>query len=319
MVLAYVSWRRVQERLELRWYGQSIRSLAEQVDAAFTGDRVAEAAREQFLGLSAVLSRLIWFPYGRSAPLPAQVDGLADFGVSKASVRRFRLSARGEQLFEARTLRLASERGWLTSQYEKSIARFRDEEAVLLGTDDPNEVVRPDLDPMTVAQHEPEVRSDKGDRWRWADLFFAGAYDSEFLHALELHGEQEVFGPILAESANFEPMEGGREVPSLLEYMSEVLPVGDRQADPRYFDAEAMASGEFDRQWHHHVWWPREQLFGQMARTSDRSIRPEGSLAKGAVWLAARVDTTEDLEPGAIFGAVKVPEVPSVGAAGPDF
>jgi hypothetical protein len=318
-VLVVVSWRRVQERLALRWYGQSIRQLAEQVDAAFTADRVADAAREQFLGLSAVLSRLIWYPFGKGGSIPETGVDLIEFGVNKAAVCQFGLSARGEKLFETRTVRLASERGWLTSQYEGSIQTYRSEQAVLVGSDDPATVGRPDLDPKTVAQYEAETRPEKGDRWRWADLFFDGVYDPAFLQALETHGEKEVFGPILADAANFEPIGGDAGGRSLLDFMSEVSPQGDGEADPRYFDAEHLAGGAFERAWHHRTWWPREELFDGGARSDDGSIEPVGSLARGAVWVAVRADTTEDLEPAAIFGTAAVPEREAGGQAGPEF
>lgn len=319
LVLVNVSWRRVQERLALRWYGQSIRRLAEQVDAAFTGDRVADAAREQFLGLSAVLSRLIWFPYGKSASMSDTGVDLVGFGVNKARVCQFGLSPRGENLFEARTLRLASDRGWLTSQYEGSIQSFRAEHAALAGTDDPEGVVRPDQDPQTVAHFETEARADRGNRWRWADLFFDGVYDPGLLHALETHGEKEVFGPILADAANFEPIGDSADNTSLLEFVSEVFPQGDREADPRYFDPDHLASGVFERTWRQQTWWPKEQLFHDGSRSEDRSISSVGSLARGAVWVAIRANTTEDLEPAAIFGSDAVPEVASGAASGPDF
>jgi hypothetical protein len=318
-VLVVVSWRRVQERLALRWYGQSIRQLAEQVDAAFTADRVADAAREQFLGLSAVLSRLIWYPFGKGATAPDTSIDLVEFGLSKAAVCQFGLYPRGEKLFETRAIRLASERGWLTSQYEGSIQTFRAEQAVLIGSDDPAEVVRPDQDPRSVAQFEAEARPEKGDRWRWADLFFDGVYDPAFLHSLETHGEKEVFGPILADPGNFQPIGGETGGLSLLEFMSEVAPRGDHGADPRYFDPEHLATGAFERTWHHRTWWPLEELFEGGVSESDGSIDPVGSLARGAVWVAARSDSTEDLEPSAIFGPAARPE-PALGEdEGPEF
>jgi hypothetical protein len=318
-VLVVVSWRRVQERLALRWYAQSIRQLAEQVDDAFTADRVADAAREQFLGLSAVLSRLIWYPFGKGGTAPDTSVDLVEFGVSKAAVSQFGLSPRGEKLFETRAVRLASERGWLTSQYEGSINTFRTEQALLIGSDDPAEVVRPDQDPRSVAQYEAEARPEKGDRWRWADLFFDGVYDPAFLHSLETHGEKEVFGPILADPGNFQPIGGESDGRSLIEFMSEVTPKGDYGADPRYFDSEYLASGAFERTWHHRTWWPREELFESGAGEEDGSIEPVGSLARGAVWVAARSDTTEDVEPAAIFGPDAGPESAADGAEGPEF
>jgi hypothetical protein len=163
-------------------------------------------------------------------------------------------------------------------------------------------VVRPDQDPRSVAQYEAEARPEKGDRWRWADLFFDGVYDPAFLHSLETHGEKEVFGPILADPGNFQPIGGVRDGRSLLEFMSEVTPKGDTGADPRYFDPTHLASGAFERTWRHRTWWPREDLFDDGAGADDGSIEPVGSLARGAVWVAARSDTTEDLEPAAIFG-----------------
>jgi hypothetical protein len=318
-VLVVVSWRRVQERLALRWYGQSIRQLAEQVDAAFTADRVADAAREQFLGLSAVLSRLIWYPFGKGEAAPDTGVDLVEFGVSKAAVSQFGLSPRGEKLFETRAVRLASERGWLTSQYEGSIHTFRTEQALLVGSVDPTEVVRPDQDPTSVAQYEAEARPQKGDRWRWADLFFDGAYDPAFLHSLETHGEKEVFGPILADPGNFQPIGGENGGRSLIEFMSEVTPKGDHGADPRYFDSEHLATGAFERTWHHRTWWPREELFEGGASDGDGSIEPVGSLARGAVWVAVRNDLTEDLEPAAIFGRGSGPESLSGESPGPEF
>ncbi len=318
-VLVVVSWRRVQERLELRWYGQSIRQLAEQVDAAFTADRVADAAREQFLGLSAVLSRLIWYPFGKGGALPETGIDLVDFEVSKAEVCQFGLSPRGEKLFETRTVRLASERGWLTSQYEGSINTFRTEQAILVGSDDPSAVGRPDQDPKSVAQFEAETRPEKGDRWRWADLFFDGVYDPAFLQALETHGEKEVFGPILADAANFEPIGGHARGRSLVDFMAEVSPQGDGEVDPRYFDPEHLASGSFERTWHHRTWWPQEELFDGGSHDDDGSIEPIGSLARGAVWVAARADMTEDLEPAAIFGSAGSTETESRGGEGPAF
>lgn len=318
-VLVAVSWRRVQERLALRWYGQSIRQLAEQVDAAFTADRVADAAREQFLGLSAVLSRLIWYPFGKGGAVPETGVDLVEFGVIKASVCQFGLSPRGEKLFETRAVRLASERGWLTSQYEGSVQTFRNEQAVLIGSDDPTEVIRPDQDPRSVAQYEAEARPEKGDRWRWAELFFEGVYDPSFLHSLETHGEKEVFGPILADPGNFQPIGGESGGRSLLEFMSEVTPKGDFGADPRYFDPEHLATGAFERTWHHRTWWPREELFESGAGDEDGSIEPVGSLARGAVWVAARSDTTEDLEPAAIFGSRVRTESTGGEREGPEF
>lgn len=318
-VLAFVSWRRVQERLALRWYGQSIRGLAEQVDAAFTADRVADAAREQFLGLSAVLSRLIWYPYGKGGSLPESGAGLPGFGVSKAAVCQFGLSSRGEKLFEVRTLRLASERGWLTAQYEGSVQSYRAEQALLVGTDDPSAVNRPDQDPKTVAQYDAESRADRGDRWRWADLFFDGSYDPDFLQALETHGEKEVFGPILADPANFEPIGDCAGGLSLIEFMSEVFPEGDGSADPRFFDPDHLAGGAFERTWHQQVWWPREQLFAAGSRVEDKEIHPVGSLARGAVWVAVRADTTEDVEPAAIFGGAGADVLPEAVSPGPEF
>ncbi len=317
-VLVYVSWRRVQERLEVRGYGQTIRQLAEQVDAAFTGDRVADAAREQFLGLSAVLSRLIWFPYGKETSMPDTGVDLVDLGVKKAAVCQFGLSARGAGLFEARTKRLASERGWLTAQYEGSIQAFREDQAVMVGSDDPTAVVRPDQDPKTVAQYDAEARPEKGERWRWADRFFAGVYDAHFLHALEVHGEKEVFGPILADSANFEPIGDGTGR-GLLDFMSEVFPRGDGEADPRYFDPDHLAGGGFERTWQRRTWWPRERLFDTVSAGEQRSIESIGSLTRGAVWVAVRVDMTEDLEPAAIFGRLPGGEVSLPETAGPDF
>ncbi len=325
LVLIYVSWRRVQERLAVRWYGQTIHQLAEQVDAAFTGDRVADAAREQFLGLAAVLSRLIWFPYGKGSSAPDTGVDLVEFGVSKAAVCQFGLSARGAGLFEARTKRLASERGWLTSQYEGSVQTFREEQAILAGSDDPAEMTRPDQDPKTVAQHEPETRAEKGDRWRWADRFFEGSYDGAFLHALEVHGEKEVFGPILADSSNFEPIGECSGGGGLLEFMSEVFPAADGEADPRYFDPDHLASGVFERTWHRRTWWPREQLFGEQVDERAGEISSVGSLARGAVWVSLRTDMTEDVEPGAIFGPLPTstptpdPSTEKPGPEGPAF
>jgi hypothetical protein len=222
-------------------------------------------------------------------------------------------------LFEARTLRLASERGWLSSQYESSINSFRSDQAVMVGSDDPTAVVRPDQDPKTVAQFEAEARPEKGDRWRWADLFFAGAYDSDFMHALETHGEKEVFGPILADSSNFEPIGECAGAGSLLDFMSEVFSQGDREVDPRYFDPDHLAGGAFERTWHQQTWWPREQLFGAGSRGDDRPIESVGSLARGAVWVAVRADMTEDLEPAAIFGSAAAQETAATGELGPDF
>jgi hypothetical protein len=319
MVLVYVSWRRVQERLAVRWYGQTIRQLAEQVDAAFTGDRVADAAREQFLGLSAVLSRLIWFPYGKGTSIPDTSVDLVGFGVNKAAVCQFGLSPRGTGLFEARTKRLASERGWLTAQYEGSIQRFRADQAVLIGVEDPSAVVRPDQDPKTVAQYEAEARPDKGDRWRWADRFFDGAYDSDFLRALEIHGEKEVFRPILADSANFEPIGEDAGGESLLEFMSEVFPLGEGKADSRYFDPGHLAGGGFERSWQRRIWWPREELFDHGAVPEVGAIESVGSLARGAVWVAVRSDMTEDLEPAALFGSPLPADTASRESAGPEF
>jgi hypothetical protein len=105
----------------------------------------------------------------------------------------------------------------------------------------------------------------------------------------------------------------------LIEFMSEVTPKGDYGADPRYFDPEHLATGAFERTWHHRTWWPREELFESGAGEEDGSIQPVGSLARGAVWVAARSDTTEDLEPAAIFGSAAATESTSGGAEGPEF
>jgi hypothetical protein len=101
--------------------------------------------------------------------------------------------------------------------------------------------------------------------------------------------------------------------------MSEVTPQGDYGADPRYFDPEHLATGAFERAWHHRTWWPREDLFEGGAGDGDGSIEPVGSLARGAVWVAARSDTTEDLEPAAIFGHDSGPPAPEDQETGTEF
>ena len=64
---------------------------------------------------------------------------------------------------------------------------------------------------------------------------------------------------------------------------------------------------------------PLEELFEGGVSESDGSIDPVGSLARGAVWVAARSDSTEDLEPSAIFGPAARPE-PALGEdEGPEF
>jgi hypothetical protein len=60
-------------------------------------------------------------------------------------------------------------------------------------------------------------------------------------------------------------------------------------------------------------------LFESGAGEEDGSIEPVGSLARGAVWVAARSDTTEDVEPAAIFGPDAGPESAADGAEGPEF
>jgi hypothetical protein len=179
--------------------------------------------------------------------------------------------------------------------------------------------VRPDQDPKTVAQYEAEARPDKGDRWRWADRFFDGAYDSDFLRALEIHGEKEVFRPILADSANFEPIGEDAGGESLLEFMSEVFPLGEGKADSRYFDPGHLAGGGFERTWQRRIWWPREELFDHGAVPEVGAIESVGSLARGAVWVAVRSDMTEDLEPAALFGSPLPADTASRESAGPEF
>jgi hypothetical protein len=60
-------------------------------------------------------------------------------------------------------------------------------------------------------------------------------------------------------------------------------------------------------------------LFVGGAGDGDGSIEPVGSLARGAVWVAARSDTTEDLEPAAIFGHDSGPPAPEDQETGTEF
>lgn len=316
-VLVYVSWRRVRERLTVTAYGVSIRQLAEQVNDALVGDRIADAAREQFLGLSAVLARVVWFPYGRATALPPERLKIDGFGVSKAAFCEFGLSERGMQLFEARTRSMAAERGWLTAQYERSVASYREAAALLQGAENPGALVRPDEDPTTVAQLNLDSRAQRGDRWRWADELFAGKYDEELLAALESFGEDEVFRPILADSANFEPVRSRGAERSLAGFISEILPGSEAEVDPRYFDPAHLAGGAFGRSWTSRVWWPQERLF-RPGNADVEPIEPLGSMTHGRVWLAIRADLTEDLQPAALYGDDALPE-PELPAVGPDY
>ena len=319
LVLVYVSWRRVQERLTLNALGSNIRQLAEQVNAALVGDRIAEAAREQFLGLSAVLARLIWYPYGKSSTPGGRTDGvLASFGVNKATICNFGLSDRGEMLFSARTKTLATERGWLGKQYERSILRYRQEVAVIIGADDVDSVRRPDQDPTSVAHHAPEARSGKGDRWSWAENLFAGQFDRDLMQTLELHGHDEVFIPILSDSANFTPVGDCAEGRSLLSFNEELLVDSSTVADSRYFDADHLAGGHFSRAWHSQIWWPQEELFSAGHHSGLQSIDPSGSMAGGRIWIAVRADMTEDFQPAAMFGDEGL-EIPLDDPSGPEF
>jgi len=317
-VLVWVSWRRVRERLTVHSYGVSIRSLAEQVNDALVGDRVADAAREQFLGLAAVLARVVWFPYGRAGAVPTERLKVDGFGVNKAAFCEFGLSERGQALLEARTRSMAAERGWLTAQYERSIASYRSAAAVLTGATEPGSVGRPDEDPATVAQLDLDKRAERADRWRWADDLFAGKYDGSLLAALESFGEDEVFRPILADSENFEPIKARTEERSLAAFIAEILPVAPAKVDPRYFDPAHLAGAGFSRDWHPRVWWPEERLFSPVVDDHIERIEPRGSMAHGRVWLAIRADLTEDLEPAALYGDAPRRE-PDPPAPGPEF
>ncbi len=317
-VLIYVSWTRVAERLTVNTYGSSIRQLAEQVNDAFVGDRVADAALEQFLGLSTVLSRLVWYPYGRSSAVTAERIEIDGFGLNKAQIREFGLSERGRNLFEARTTSLAAERSWLDAQYEKSIARFREAKVPLVGDVALDSVGRPDEDPMTVAHYDLETRSERGDRWRWAEDLFAGKYDAELLSSVRSIGEDDVFRPILASSDSFEPVRTRSAEQSVVEFISEILPGDSAEVEARYFDPAHLTSDSLDRRWHTQIWWPEERLFKAAATGDPHAIQPLGSMPLGRVWIAIRADMTEDLQPAALFG-----EGPSAEAEpappGPDF
>lgn len=317
-VLVWVSWRRVRERLTVHSYGLSIRSLAEQVNDALVGDRVADAAREQFLALAAVLTRMVWYPYGQAGAVPPERLKVDGFGVNKAAFCEFGLSERGRSLLEARTRSMAAERGWLTAQYERSIASYRESAALRAGAEEPGSVGRPDEDPTTVAGHDLDQRAGRADRWRWADDLFTGKYDTALLAALESFGEDEVFRPILSDGANFEPVRDRVEDRSLADFMAEILPAGVTEVDPRYFDPAHLAGAGFSRDWHPRLWWPQERLFSPVTADHVERIEPRGSMADGRVWLAVRADFTEDIEPAALYGdAPRIEPEPS--ASGPEF
>lgn len=317
-VLVYVSWRRVRERLTVVSYGSSIRQLSEQVNDALIGDRVADAAMEQFLGLSAVLSRIVWFPYGKSVSVLPETLKIESFGVNKAAYCEFGLSPRGWQVFEALTKSLAAERGWLGAQYERSVASYREAAALTRGLGGPGAVGRPDEDPATVAHLDVETRSDRCDRWRWALDLFTGKHDAVLMAALESFGEEEVFGPVLSESGNFEPVKTRGADRSLAAFIGEILPDGGAEVDARYFDPAHLAAGDFTRDWHSRVWWPKEPLFGGATASEVEPIEPLGSMAHGRVWLAIRADLTEDLQPAALYGE-EMPGAPQSGPTGPEF
>lgn len=316
-VLVYVSWRRVRERLTVHSYGVSIRQLADQVNDALVGDRVADAAKEQFLGLAAVLARVVWYPYGRSGAMPTDRLRIDGFGVTKAAFCQFGLSETGARLLEARTRSMAADRGWLTAQYERSVASYRQAAALVHGSGEAGSVDRPDEDPTTVAQHEVEARAAKADRWRWADDLFAGKYDAELMAALEAVGEEEVFRPILADGENFEPVRNRGPELTLAGFMAEVLPAGRTDVDPRYFDPDHLAGALFSREWRPAVWWPQEGLFSPGTSTVE-PIEPFGSMARGRVWLAVRCDLTDDLQPAALWGD-EAPDEPEKPGPGPEY
>jgi len=317
VVLIYVSWRRVQERLRLNTAGETIRQLAQQVDDALVGDQIAEAAKEQYLGLAAVLSRIVWFPYGRPRPEgPDGEDWSESLGLAKANVSEFMVSEDGARLVERRTKAHIAERGWLMKQYEAAIAGFRREEAIVLGAGTSDAVTRPDQDPNTVAVYDLEARAEKTSRWRWAEQLFSGRYDDPLSRSLDVAGDDDPFSSILADASNFERAGTDDAKQSLLDYLNEIVPV-DPTIDARYFDPLHLAGGGVERDWRPRVWWP-DQLENSKPSTAEDSIPTVGSIARGRAWIAVRADMSADMQPAALFGEVQ--EAPAeVEVSGPDF
>lgn len=318
VVLVYVSWRRVRERLRLNTAGAIIRQLAQQVDDALIGDQIAEAAKEQFLGLAAVLTRTLWYPYGRPRPADDQAAGVGDdLGLAKANAAEFVVSERGARLVERRTKAHVAERGWLSKQYRAAVDGFRQEEAIVVGASTPDAVTSPDMDPNTVAVYDLEVRPEKTARWRWADQLFAGRYDDVLARSLDVVGEDDPFKSVLDDASNFERVGADDTKQSLLEYLNEILPA-DLRIDARYFDSFYLAGSDIRRDWRSRLWWPDQLEAPRLSIEVAGSIPTAGSMARGRQWIAVRADTSDDLEPAALFG--EVPETRTeVDVAGPDF
>ncbi len=250
-------------------------------DAAFTADRVADAAREQFLGLSAVLSRLIWYPFGKGGALPEPGIDLVDFEVSKAEVCQFGLSPSRGKLFETRTVRLASERGWLTSSTKGRSTPSAPSRRFWSVPTTP----RRWADPIRTRNRWPSSRRRlarrRGTGGVGPTCSSTGCTTRPFSKHWRPTGKRRCSArswPMPPISSRYGGHARGR---SLVDFMAEVSPRGDGEVDPRYFDPEHLATGSFERTWHHRTWWPQEELFDGGAHDDDGSIEPIGSLARG--------------------------------------
>lgn len=318
VVLIYVSWRRVQERLRLNTAGEMIRQLAEQVDDALVGGRIAEAAKEQYLGLAAVLSRVIWFPYGRTrAESEHGHEWSESIGLAKADASEFVVSERGARLVERRTKAHIAERGWLTKQYEAAVAGYRHEEAIVLGAGTADAVTRPDQDPNTVAVYDLNTRAEKASRWRWAEQLFSGRFDDVLSQSLDVTGDDDPFSSILEDASNFERVGMDAAKQSLLDFFKEIVPL-EPTIDARYFDPLQLAGGGIERAWRPRVWWPDQLVDSKPSVAVEESIPTGGSTARGRVWIAVRADLSADMQPAALFGEIQ--EAPAeVDVSGPDF
>jgi hypothetical protein len=290
--------------------GQEEWALNALADAVEMRELLALGERQWLVTLAA-LSQLIRYPFG---PLPTmqEVSSAAEAPVLKSASVQLSLSARGEADLEARVRQELIRPSWLRLQYENLVRAHRELIATRAGVPATTlEDRRPECDFAVPTESELASGNGRGDRFEFAQLLTAGAFDEvrqEPIFGLEV---EKIFQPMLADR-EVQSLEGfGGHASTVRDFFAQVVP----QSEPKIPDGvvrKALAANEQARSMRAFIWWP-ESMLGELVVPDDFNVdRFSTALFRrgavgGAGLVSVRVDVSGEFGYSELVGAVDAP------------
>ena len=279
---------RRRDRHQVGVWKDRIDELVDQCELASARTAVLATLKSHWLVTAAVVSRLVYQPFGHRSHGPA--TGAASPQVRKLLMFDLELSERTREAFLGEMMPLLAPRGWLREQHRRMAEQFAESERRRLGITEQPGLAPPEHCTYPLSLESVRRGDAQGFRWRFAEQCYAGEFDALLGEAVDDAVTNAMQATFMDERATVSMASLETRAESLPSLLGELLPSGDMRLPSGTLPPSTEGAPRFDP----YLWWPTDVALPPDIEPSGLTcgyLRDGGSV----IFHALRVDVSEPL------------------------